>query len=177
MENQERKFQFTKENVEATLGSFVVVGGAGVVDTPITVGNVTFEDKEGNPFTFNESGDRYAIVNLRAKTEEQMNHASELFEEGSYEQAMNDTGNLSISLPVDQAQKFAKGMLVTGTFDFRWSNKQEDDVLVCVGIAPAYAKAVKNVFARRNKKSAASEEGSTSTESIPNATKATNPTA
>lgn len=165
----------TMELAERILANRVVVGDVGVCETSITVGSVSegikdangtvtpfyWEDEDGNPDTTRP----YVIVNLNAMSEAQMQRAEELFEEGEYQGAVNSrtsyddpnepgtgAGNFSLRMSPEEVQKnrIAKGSIVSGTFDYRL-NSQDEEILVCVAVAPLKAKAKTNGFRDRIK--------------------------
>mgnify|MGYP003407783553 CR=1 FL=1 len=190
------KLQLTEEVVERILANYAIIEDAG--DAIVTVGTVSTESKEGKQFYWedpkSESGydmnRPYAIVNLRAMSPDQMAKASDLFEQGEFEEAVGkEVGNLSLRMDIAEVEKhnLAKGSIVKATFDFRM-NKADEEILVCVSVSPVKAKIGKNSFrerinemkrerAKANAEQDANSEnseqqGAEANQSIPNASKA-----
>lgn len=165
----------TEEIASRILANRVIVGDVGVCETPITVGSVStgikddngtvtpfyWEDENGNPDTKRP----YVIVNLNAMSESQIQRAEELFDEGEYQGAVNSrtsyddpnepgtgAGNFSLRMSPEEVTKhrIAKGSIVSATFDYRL-NSQDEEILVCVAVAPLKAKAKTNSFRERIK--------------------------
>lgn len=147
----------TEEQALQILGNRVIVETVGICDTAITVGNVSIgtkaEDGAVTPFYWEDANSPtgydetrpYYIVNLRAMSESQAEEADELLMNGDYDEATNLNLSLRMS-PEDVAKnRIATGALVQGTFDLR-ENRDGDDTLVCVAIAPIISKAKKNSF-------------------------------
>lgn len=157
---EKRAFKFTESSVVRLLAGRKVVKEAGVHPEPITVGHISVEDGDGNPFYWNdpETGQPdvtrpYAIVNLQALTQENVQLALDYVNNGEYELAVQrkdgeGVANVTINIPVEDLQKMkiAKGMLVSATFDYRF-NREGDEVLVCTSVAPYIATKGENPFA------------------------------
>lgn len=86
------------------------------IDTPykgIEVSNVSYVDKDGNPFKYEQSGEEYAIVNLKAQTEYKRKEAIVALKEGRLQDACNT--NLSVNMLVSELEDspIVKGQLGT----------------------------------------------------------------
>lgn len=183
------KLQLTEEVVERILANYTVIEDAG--DAIVTVGTVSTEktNPDGSKSKFywedpkSESGydmtRPYAIVNLRAMTNDQMEKAVQFFENEEFEEAVGkEVGNLSLRMDIAEVEKhnLAKGSIVKATFDFRM-NKEDIDTLVCVSVSPVKARIGKNAFRERlnaTKRERVQQEpqGAESNSPIPNASKA-----
>lgn len=169
---EKRTFKFTESSVIRLLAGRKVIAEAGVYPEPITVGHISTENKEGNPFYWDdpETGQPdtsrpYAIVNLQALTQENVEKALDYIQNGEYELAVQrkdgeGVSNITINIPIVELEKMkiAKGMLVNATFDYRF-NSEGDEVLVCTSIAPFIAKKADNPFAKLLKQQREAEKG------------------
>ena len=81
-----------RENAINILKACKVVREPGIAKN-VTVSNVSFEDTEGNPWTWERTGDEYAIVNLMVVNPYGLNKAKKALADEDYDGACNN--NLS----------------------------------------------------------------------------------
>lgn len=137
------------------LGKLQVATEAGTIQN-VSISSVSLLDKDKEPFSYElregeTEDDRryYAIVNLRLANEYLMERATEQFEAGDYDAAINN--NLSIRVDADKASLYTRGALVNVTLDFV-ENADEELILVPTGIStPVMAKAKVSSFAEKAK--------------------------
>lgn len=78
------------------------------INTNVRVSNISYKDKEGNPFLWEETEEPYAIANFQAMNEYGAEQAEALFAEEKYDEAVNT--NLSARISYEVAEELAKTM-------------------------------------------------------------------
>lgn len=101
------KVAMTAEIALRIISANVLVTEAGVPYKGIEISNVSYNDAEGNPFTW-EDDSPYAIVNFKATNQHMLNRAVEQYTEEEYDDAVNN--NLSMRMSIEDAQKLGKGI-------------------------------------------------------------------
>lgn len=139
----------------SVLGKLQVATEVGTIQN-VSISSVSLLDKDKEPFSYElregeteEDRRHYAIVNLRLANEYLMERATEQFEAGDYDSAINN--NLSIRVDADKASLYTRGALVNVTLDFV-ENADGEQILVPTGIStPVMAKAKVSSFAEKAK--------------------------
>ena len=93
----------TVERAVQILSSYKHVNNTEVDYKGIQVSNISRLDKDGKPFTYEESGDAYAIINFKAITSYGVAEAGRLLQEGDTQSATNQ--NLSIRMRMEEVEK------------------------------------------------------------------------
>lgn len=76
----------------------------------VEITNISYTNKEGKPFTYTESGQEYAVVNVNAQSEYKRKEALMHLMAGEYQEACNT--NISVNVTLDELEKtpLQKGM-------------------------------------------------------------------
>jgi hypothetical protein len=129
----------------------------------IRILNIGETDKNNQPWIWDKSGERYAIVNLHAWTDYQFDEAQKLFDAGEYQKACNK--NLSLQIPYDEAM-LLKDSLATATVQFKevYSENYKTDIIVAKALRLdeiKQAKAVRKFGAKKEAVKAGAETKAT----------------
>lgn len=119
--------KMTRKTAMNILSKRAVLGVTAVDDVQIT--NVSFEDENGNPFTWEEGseseGEPYAIVNVNAMNEYGKAKAQKLFSEGKYQEACNQ--NLSARVSIKQGRELANAFSCSVKTELREVKVKDED--------------------------------------------------
>ena len=128
--------EITKEIAEKIINSRAIVEDAGVPYKGIEVTYVGYNDENGEPFTWEDSEEQYAIVSLNACTPYQLEKSVEEFIAEDYNNACNH--NVSIRMNVDKARELSKGTPCTLIMVERQTEIDGVDttILVAKSVAP-----------------------------------------
>lgn len=114
------------------------------VDNRIEVSGVSLQTRDGEPHVWAKSGERYAVVFLKAMTPYHLQRAIALAKDNKLQDATNQVCTLRVPFEVGQGMLGANGKvkpMLTATvgFDF-YTNKEGEEVLSALKCFPnAYA--------------------------------------
>lgn len=125
-----------------------IINGKRIIDTvglhkDVIVAHIGYTNSEGNPFTWEQSGEPYAIVSLKAMTGWQADAAEEDYVNGEYDAAANR--GMSFNANLELAAQLAKGLpvnIVVDTYTATLEDDSTEERLRIATLSPPQAKAV-----------------------------------
>lgn len=131
----------TAEQAERIINGKRIIGETGL-HKDVIVAHIGYTNGEGQPFTWEQSGEPYAIVSLKAVTDWQASAAEEDFINEEFDAAANRS--LTFNANLDLAAKLAKGLpvdIVVDTYEKEVDGVMETRLRVAA-LTPPVAKAV-----------------------------------
>lgn len=162
----EKQFIIDETIAERIITSKVIIDEALVPFKGVEVSYVGYTDADGDAWTWDESGEEFAIVSFKAMNPHQLATAVEEFEAGDYEASANH--NLSMRMPVDKAREIIAGA-TSGTLvchNVEIEDEETGETIVALlpkNFIPAVAKeakraSLKDILAKRAEKREDAEE-------------------